>query len=724
MHTLNLQERLLGLKFRIARVLIAVMALGFLTPLASLTAPSFLSQAHAATSNGSISVASGGQLSMGTGSSGNPLPTQGATLETWVNFSNLASSNLIFKAWTYNTSYTTMDLTWSNGGVFSWHADQMSGSICTASSTTPVVGTWYHVALVVNSYVNQNAGTSSVYLNGNLVSTCSLSYQRQNGATQGVLMGGQSGQGQKFAEIRISSTARYSSSFTLSKTFPTTTDSNVLALFNTGYDSGNSTSCLTNSDPGSKGLTMSTSGTVTCSNTSPPVPPQVSSLTVSAGQKWATTQSTIVGANFTGVSAVTVGGVSVSYTFISDTSIAVTIPTSASEGAKNVVVTNADGQGTLNNGFTYLPNTFACSTSGSVTVTSAIALTKNSCVGNLDLTNSGLTTLSYGTFQNVTALTGITLPSTLSIIEGAALYNTGIATLTIPPSITSIGSQAVSGNNNLTTLNMSGSPTTSVTLSGYALGGNHSLTSVSFGIPAANTLHLTSFSSSQFLFQDDSSLSNIYFCDDGSGNNSYLANFLTTANSLDGSLRSNRFSNNPAGLATLSCPVPAIGSATITGSATVAQVLTATAASVTGSTPMFTSYRWQSSATSGGTYSDLSSTAATYTVASADLGRFIRVIITDTNTYGSASATSSSTSAVVNPPAPTITSLASISGPIGGGAVDTITGTNLSGTSAVLIGGVAATNVIVDSATSVHFTLPALKGTWIQSRSCCTAKRT
>jgi hypothetical protein len=56
---------------------------------------------------------------------------------------------------------------------------------------------------------------------------------------------------------------------------------------------------------------------------------------------------------------------------------------------------------------------------------------------------------------------------------------------------------------------------------------------------------------------------------------------------------------------------------------------------------------------------------------------------------------------------PTVTSVASASGPVAGGATVTITGTNLTGTTSVTIGGVAATAVTVVSATSITATTPA-----------------
>jgi hypothetical protein len=59
------------------------------------------------------------------------------------------------------------------------------------------------------------------------------------------------------------------------------------------------------------------------------------------------------------------------------------------------------------------------------------------------------------------------------------------------------------------------------------------------------------------------------------------------------------------------------------------------------------------------------------------------------------------------PPAPTIDSISPHSGPVAGGTRVTIAGANLAGTTGVMVGGVAATDVSVDSATQVRVTTPA-----------------
>jgi hypothetical protein len=105
---------------------------------------------------------------------------------------------------------------------------------------------------------------------------------------------------------------------------------------------------------------------------------------------------------------------------------------------------------------------------------------------------------------------------------------------------------------------------------------------------------------------------------------------------------------------------PTLASASITGTARVGSQLTAVPGAITGSN-ITTSYQWQRADTSGGSYSDIASaTNSTYTPVSGDAGKFIKVLITVTNTGGSASATSSATAQVTSgvtlatPNAPTV----------------------------------------------------------------------
>jgi hypothetical protein len=87
-------------------------------------------------------------------------------------------------------------------------------------------------------------------------------------------------------------------------------------------------------------------------------------------------------------------------------------------------------------------------------------------------------------------------------------------------------------------------------------------------------------------------------------------------------------------------PAAPVAAVTITGTAAIGQVLTADTSATTGSGVTFT-FRWQRATTINGSYSNINrATARTYTIASGDASRFIRVVVTARNTTGTSTATS------------------------------------------------------------------------------------
>ena len=99
---------------------------------------------------------------------------------------------------------------------------------------------------------------------------------------------------------------------------------------------------------------------------------------------------------------------------------------------------------------------------------------------------------------------------------------------------------------------------------------------------------------------------------------------------------------------------PTIGSSTISGTLNSGQVLTAGTASLGGGPVSSTTYQWQSSSSSGGTYADISgATSSTYTLTDSEVNKYVKVVVTVSNTVGSNSATSTATSqigATLSPP--------------------------------------------------------------------------
>jgi hypothetical protein len=93
-------------------------------------------------------------------------------------------------------------------------------------------------------------------------------------------------------------------------------------------------------------------------------------------------------------------------------------------------------------------------------------------------------------------------------------------------------------------------------------------------------------------------------------------------------------------------PTPANSAApTISGTTTFGQVLTTTTGTWSNS-PTY-AYQWSRSATSGGSYTNISgATSSTYTLVAADVGQYLKSTVTATNGSGSASATSSATAQI------------------------------------------------------------------------------
>jgi hypothetical protein len=99
--------------------------------------------------------------------------------------------------------------------------------------------------------------------------------------------------------------------------------------------------------------------------------------------------------------------------------------------------------------------------------------------------------------------------------------------------------------------------------------------------------------------------------------------------------------------ATVTPVAPTIGSATITGTTTQGNNLTANANTVTGTPSPTLSYQWQRDVAGNGVWSNVGTNSNTYLLGSGDVGNKIRVIITAANgTLPNATATSSATALI------------------------------------------------------------------------------
>ena len=116
--------------------------------------------------------------------------------------------------------------------------------------------------------------------------------------------------------------------------------------------------------------------------------------------------------------------------------------------------------------------------------------------------------------------------------------------------------------------------------------------------------------------------------------------------------------------ATPTCPVPAAPTNSVAPSisGTLAYNSVLTAANGTWSpNPTSYAYQWQSAATSGGTYSNISgATSSTYTLTTSDMGKYVKVQVTATNAGGSNSALSAATSVITKATQATLTFSSSV----------------------------------------------------------------
>ncbi|RYD95374.1 MAG: hypothetical protein EOP54_15905, partial [Sphingobacteriales bacterium] len=133
--------------------------------------------------------------------------------------------------------------------------------------------------------------------------------------------------------------------------------------------------------------------------------PTITSLSPASGSTAGGTV-TITGTNFTGVTAVTFGGVAVTILTVSSTSIIVAVPAN-SAGAKDVVVTTAEGSTTAINGYTY----------GSAPTISALfppsgRITDGSSVTIIGTNFNGATMVTFG---GVAAMIHVIYPTTISV---------------------------------------------------------------------------------------------------------------------------------------------------------------------------------------------------------------------------------------------------------------------------------------------------------------------
>ena len=404
--------------------------------------------------------------------------------------------------------------------------------------------------------------------------------------------------------------------------------------------------------------------------------PTLASVSPNSGASTAGTQITLTGTDFVPGTTVTIGGTAATgIVVVSATSITATTPIYVSGAlAKDVVVNNGIGSATLTNGFTFVV--------GAPTLAS-IAPSTGPTAGGTAVTLTG-TSFAPGTTVTIggVAATGITVVNSTTITAATPAYvsgpvaknvvvnnGTGSATLTggftysaQVPTIASIApnSGSTAGGTAVTLTGTEFVPGTTVTIGGVA---------------ATNVV-----------VQNKTTL---------------VANAPAY---VSGALAKNVVVNNGAGNATLAsgftyvAQVPTIASIAPSSGSTAG----GTAVTVTG-----TSFVPGTTVTIGGVAATaitvVNATSLTATTPAYVSGVLAKDVVVS-NGAGNATLASGFT---YSAGAPTLASLAPNTGPTAGGTVVTLTGTVFVPGTTVTIGGVAATAIVVNSATSLTATVPA-----------------
>ena len=165
------------------------------------------------------------------------------TVECWVNFDSVSSQQgLICMGTQANAGWRL--LAYHNTGGFTSGRDVSSGTndySLTETGNSGVAGQWTHVAQVRNGstitmYVDgvqvaQNTGVSGDFDSGSDSTQITIGAQYANSGTREEYLNG------KLEQIRISTTARYTSAFT-PPTTPFTTDANTKLLIQSDFSEG------------------------------------------------------------------------------------------------------------------------------------------------------------------------------------------------------------------------------------------------------------------------------------------------------------------------------------------------------------------------------------------------------------------------------------------------------------------------------------------------------
>ena len=398
-------------------------------------------------------------------------------------------------------------------------------------------------------------------------------------------------------------------------------------------------------------------------------PPTIASVTPATGSTFGSTNINITGANFvTGLTSVTVGGVAATSVVVRTPNMISAWTPAGTVGLKDVAVTTGGGSATLASAFNYFvpaPTLSAISpTTGSTLGATAITITGTNLTGASSVTVGGVaaTNIHVVSSTSMTAVTPAGTAGAKTVVvttAGGAATKTNAFTYVAPaPTISSV------------------SPTSGSTAGGTAI------TITGANLTGASSVKVGGVAATNVVVVNDTSITAITPA--GAAGAKIVA--VTTTGGT--ATKTGAFTHMVLA-PTISAVNPAVGS-NLGGTA-----ITITGTGFTG----VTSVKIGDIAATNVVF--VNATTITAKTPAATLGDKTIVVTTP------GGPTTQPVTFKYAPPPPTITSVSPTSGSTLGGTAITITGTNFTNASSVMVGGVAATNVVAVSTMVITAVTPA-----------------
>ncbi len=479
------------------------------------------------------------------------------------------------------------------------------------------------------------------------------------------------------------------------------------------------------------------------------LPPVITGVSPNQGPAAGGTAITLTGTNLTGAGAVSVGGVATSSVTVVNDSTVTAVTSADTVGVKPILITTPNGMGYLSNGFTYVaepsiasvnpsqgPATggstititgtdfYNGSTNATVTV-GGVAATSVTVVNSTTITavtpsgTAGAKTVSVTTPSGTANLTGgftnLEAPTISSVTPNQGSTNGGTTITIVGASLTGTSAVSIDGAAATSVTVVNATTVTAVTPAGFA-----GARSVSVTTPGGNATLANGFT--YIAAPNIASFSPIQGPTTGGTVITILGTAFTETSSVTiGGVAATSVTVINANTLTAVTPAKAAGGNTV-------RVTTPWGSDVHCcftyyASPTLSSVNPNQGSTAGGTVITITGTNLTGT-SSVSIGGIAAASVTVVNSTTVTAVTPSGTAgakavSVTTPggtanlangftyvAAPAISSVNPIQGPTAGGTVITITGTNLTGTSAVSIGGNAANSVTVVNPNTVTAVTP------------------